>query len=568
MTQHRDTRIQQLVQRPPAAAPDGSPAAERVRPAKLFATALDALVRAAATPGAPGQATVVSGMAARACEAGRAIAGQTLAVEAVGITLDGDMVLPCTPDNARWILPVWLAGLRSVTTLPDLREEDVRLFAGGLALAGPGPEAVDNLASWLWSSPADGLRLETRACAVERIEAVSGTPDAARAALRASWLETAGKLLAGSNPFASQTETTTARERAWWERLNTGDLVLTRDVRYALRASADDDGAVLRLELMTAMAQEPWQATLQPALVARMVTRLAARTYDRDLNSLTGMLAADTGDYGRICVAELAAFPVGDALATATTLEPGMSDDKLAAIQAVLQQQPEATASGLLRGLLERVATDPEGLVPVLARLMALVSAGTFLRLAQPATLSAQVRPLVGRILLAAVPTAEELSVVCASLPVSAFVEVLRATPIAALAPLVPALATVLGAADAREKAAIVLYLTDPARASELPVDAVVALTSALVGAQGQGWDVRSVRLVAESALRVNENVEGLFSLQRSPKASPAVRVAVLDALARSAEHAPEALKWRMGEMFDAPEVRDRLVELRARRPA
>jgi hypothetical protein len=558
----RDTRHLQFVERPAEPPVDPALASEHLRAARAFAVSLDALVRALAL-----QSTAVESLLMRATEAAKAAVGQTLHVEASALTLEGDAVLPATPDSGRWVLQAWYAGLRGLTVLPDVRSDDVRVLAAGLAQAAAGAEAVDRLASWLWSTPTDGMRLDLRTAAIERVEAVTGDANASRSALRMAWLDAAARATEGVDPNVPRSAETFARERAWWGRVTTGDLALSAVEAKALRADADDAGALLRMEVMAAMAEEGWQAALPPPFVARLLTRLAATTYDTDLNSLSGLLSSDEGDYGRICVAELAKFPVGAALAQAVPLHPNLTDDELQRLQSLINRLTEPMAAGLLRGLLGRLAEQPDALMPVFGQIAHALTFDTFLKLATPSTLPPATRPLVGRILLAAAPSPEEWAALCLSLPISAFQEVLRATPVESLGALVDALGPALAKADARERTQIVQWLTDPARIAQVPQAALTALIEAFVASGGNHWELRTIRLIADSALRMNYAADSLLEMMRSAKVPPETRVSLLESLARSPAHATEALKWRMGEMFDAPEVRDRLVELRKKRP-
>lgn len=558
MTQPRDPRPPQTGARQTVPL---DPQNERMRQAKNLTGTLDALVRSLQL-----QSAAAEGLAQRIGEAARQLPGLTLQVEASGILLDGETVLPASHDTGKWILPAWYAGLRGLTPLADVRAEDWRTLATGLAQAAPGAEAVDRLSSWLWSGPCEGLRLDLRASAVERIEAVTGDPNAARAALRTAWLDAGTAALHGVDPFATRTPETFARERAWWQRVTAGELTLTPADLATLRQEADEPAQIFRLELMLAMGQEAWQQVLTPPLVARQLTRFAAATYDRDLHSLSGLLSSDEGDWGRICVAELANFPVGEALAEATPLHPQMKTDELQRLQSLLNNQTEAIAAEMLRGLLNRLAQDPDALMPVMAQLMAMLGAPQFLKLASPSKLSPPSRALLGRLVLAAVTSPEELSAVCGSLPVVTFLEILKATPVNALDPLIPALGDAILAADPRERTAVVLHLTDPARVEQLPPAALQVLGDALVKTGGTGWELRTVRLVAETTLRAGLPGEALLEMMRSAKVPGEIRISLLESLARSPKYAAEALKWRMGEMFDAPELRDRLVELRKQR--
>ena len=557
----RDTRHLQLIARPGQPPAEGVNPSDRLRLARAFGTSLDALIRAQQL-----QLAAAEGLLARATEAARAVPDQPLHVEASGITLEGEVVLPATPDSGRWVLQAWYAGLRGLRSLPDVRSEDVRTLAAGLARAAPGADAVDLLGSWLWSAPVDGFRLDLRASAVERIEAVTGDANAGRAALRTAWLDAAARALQGADPLAARVPQVLAKEREWWALVTTGELALVEAEAGALRAQADDPAALLRMEMMTAMANGGWQPAAPPPLVARQITRIAQVTYDADVNSLSGLLSGDEGDYGRVCVAELTKFPLGEALAKSAPLRPDLTMDELTRLQALVNRLAESTAVELMQGLLGRLAEQPDALLPVFGQIAQLLTYEVFLRLAAPASLPPSTRPLVGRVLLAAAPSPDEWANLCASLPVSAFLEVLRATPLDALEPLEAALGPAIAKGDARERSQIVFWLTDPARAEQVPVAMIGALAGGFVATGGTGWELRTIRLVADAALRAGQYADALLEMMRNAKVPAEARVALLESFARSPTHAAEALKWRMGEMFDAPELRDRLVELRKRR--
>ncbi len=557
----RDTRHQQIVARPGLPAQDGAHTSDRLRLARAFAMSLDALIRAQTL-----QLSTLEGLLSRATDAAKAVPDQTLQVEASGITLDGESVLQATPDSGRWVLQAWYAGLRGMTPLADVRAEDVRVLAAGLAQAMPGAESVERLASWLWSSPVDGLRLDVRTAATERIEALLSDANAGRAALRTAWLDAAARTVQSANPQAPRAPDVAAYERAWWSRAEKGDLAISADEAAMLCAEADNPAVLLRFEMMTALTETGWQLAVPPPLVARQLTRFAATTYDVDLNALSGLLGSDEADYGRVCVAELVNFPVGEALAKSAPLRPDMSNEDILRLQALLNHVAEPTAIGVMHGLFARLAEDPEALLPVFGRIARTLTVEVFLRVAAPGSLPPASRPLVGRVLLAAAPSADEWTSLCANLPVSAFLEVLRATPTDALGPLAPALGPALAKADPRERSLIVQWLTDPARAVYVPTSAFAALAESFLASGGTGWELRTIRVLADSAILAGHGADGFMDMMRSAKVPIEARVALLDSLARSPAHATEALKWRMGEMFDAPELRDKLVELRKRR--
>ncbi|MFZ5480182.1 MAG: hypothetical protein ACOZNI_25690, partial [Myxococcota bacterium] len=135
---------------------------------------------------------------------------------------------------------------------------------------------------------------------------------------------------------------------------------------------------------------------------------------------------------------------------------------------------------------------------------------------------------------------------------------VLDATPGPGVAPLVEAVAPLLGGEGDVVRAAVEACVRsgDP-RVARVLAEAVAA---GRVGPVPERTASRAAAWIA----RVGRGADVLLPLARTLGRPPVWRLAALGALLRDASLAPAACRWRFLEVLDPPEVRARLAAMRA----
>ncbi len=527
--------------------------------ARLTAGALDALIRSVRT-----QNAMASGTVGRTFDILMQDNRPALHIEATALRVEHDLALTADEDHGRWLLPAFMAGLRRVRAQEDCRAEDLHALALELSALKLTPRQLEQFADWLWSDGLEGFDVEMHTSFAEVLDV---TDDPARqklqiAAVRAEMAMTLAsdvQVTVRDLDAASLLQEFQTPLDAFAAEARSGRLGLSAEEADELRKGVDESAFWVRQEITLALAHPALRKALPPGQVARSLVRVAAESFDNDFMGLVAALSQHTDDYARAVVAALENEPVGDAIAERAPLD----EAGLQRLLHLLTGKSAKFAAGIARGLCERSALErakgQQLAEAATTRLAMALGIQKFVDLIDVEKLSPNARTALASVAVRARADVPVLAGILGALPASGAMPILAGFPGAVLSRLDTTVARLLREASPRDRTGLAQILLAPERgASARP------LVEVLVETWGMGWELRTVRLIAEAAVRQN-CAAPLVAIVHHTQTPVEVRLPLLDVLAQSPQ-AEEVLKWRFAELMDADAIRLRLVELRKER--
>ncbi len=527
--------------------------------ARQVAGSFDALIRTIRT-----QNTVGSGTVGRTYEMLMQDQRAALFIGATHLRVDEELALTADEDHGRWLLPAFMAGLRRLRAQEDCRQEDLQALALELAALRLVPRQLEEFADWLWSDGLEGFDTELHTSFAEVLDV---TDDPARqklqiAAVRAEMAMTLAsdvQVTLKDLDAASLLQEFQTPLDAFAAEARSGRLGLSVEEAEQLRKAVDESAFWVRQEISLALAHPALRKALPPVQVARSLVRVAAESFDSDFLGLVAALSQHKDDYAQAVITALENEPVGDAIAERAPLDEG----GLQRLLHLLTGKSAKFAAGIARGLCERAALDRskgrQVVEAATARLAVAVGIQKFVELIDITKLSPAGRTSLAHIAVQSRADVETLAAILGSVPPSSAIALLQGFPNVVLNRLETTIGRLLRDGSPRDRTALAAILLAPDRAT-----GPRQLTDVLMETLGNGWELRTVRLAAEGAVRQN-CAERLILLQRNSQTPIEIRLMLLDVLARS-PHGEEVLKWRFAELMDAEALRQRLVDLRKER--
>jgi hypothetical protein len=148
-----------------------------VRVDRALAGALDAAVRASRQGGMPGVE-----VCARILSLWRDAGGGRLEVSARAVLYEGEVALE--GKRGGWVLPAFMAGLRTLSLREETREDDIGRLCSALGSLGTSHDALAAFQDWVWSGGGEGLELEMQPSFMEVFELMDSASGLDRQGLR------------------------------------------------------------------------------------------------------------------------------------------------------------------------------------------------------------------------------------------------------------------------------------------------------------------------------------------------------------------------------------------------
>lgn len=527
--------------------------------ARQVAGALDALIRTVRT-----QNAMTSGTVGRTFDILIHEPRASLHIGATTLRVDDDLALSADEDHGRWLLPAFMAGLRRVRAMEDSRPEDLHALALELAALRLVPHQLEQFADWLWSDGLEGFETELHTSFAEVLDL---TDDPARqklqiAAVRAEMamsLASDVQVTVKDLDAASLLQEFQTPLDAFAVEARSGRLGLSVEEAEQLRKAVDESAFWVRQEISLALAHPALRKALPPVQVARALVRVAAESFDADFMGLVAALSQHKDEYAQEVIAALENEPVGDAIAERAPLD----EAGLQRLLNLLTGKSAKFAGGIARGLCERSALDrakgQHVVETATTRLAIGLGIQKFTELIDIQKLTPAARTSLAHIAVQSRASVEVLAGILSSVPPAAAISLLQGFPGPVLARLESTIDRLLRDGSPRDRTTLAAILLAPDRST-----GARQIVDVLVGTAGSGWELRTVRLVAEAAVRQN-CADKLIAVQRDTHTPIEIRLMLLEVLARS-PLADEVLKWRFAELMDAEALRQRLVELRKER--
>ncbi|RMH18171.1 MAG: hypothetical protein D6696_13655 [Acidobacteria bacterium] len=551
--------------RPPLAPDDSRPGdgrasgSEAIRTDTVLAGSLDALVRAvrAQSPG-------LSAIARRVASLWREHAGVEVTIEPAALLVGGRVALAANDQEGRWILPTFMSGLRALRAEPRINDDDVLRLADELGRLEPTVESLTAFQDWLWADGAEGFVVDLQPSFVEVMEAVT--------AMDQGPSSTTGILaVRGDGAYALDGEALAMPAADLDAAAARPELGLPLDFyargvaerRFAiddeecarLQAACDDAAAWIGAETLAVLRRPALAQGMPPARLARRIIALASEGVSPQLLSELSQVSQRDDPYATQLFTALEAQRLDEVLGHHLMLD---NPETLIAARDFLTSTTPVLARGVLPALIRKAQEQPAALA-VLGEVLSVPQAEELLEEIGLAELGADAHVTVARAMTRGGTGTGELSTMLTLIPPRSAAAILADMPRTLLAHMRPIIDMLLASSDqtARESMATTLLELADRPAFEL-------LGSKLLESRGAGWRrglVRRIlrRLVASGHGHLN------LALARDPKAPAEVRIMALDSLSSHPALLPRAVRWRLAELVDPPEVRLRLRELRRR---
>lgn len=535
--------------------PHDDPAIETLRIARGVVGSLDALIRTIRT-NVPG----TEGIAGRIANQWQSHPNIVVHFEATALAVNSKVLLRSSREDGRWVLPSFMAGVRKISSTEDCKQEDVHSLASELGGLEPTPESLDRFGEWLWSDGLDGFKVDLQSSFAEALETTYDDIERERNAISMIRMDMAAALSQRSAPVALRdldlaqfTEEFQLPIDVLMQGASANAFAMSEEDGLKLRNAFEDPVFWVTEEMSLVLGCPEFQTALPPRALARQLVRLAMVSFDRRFLAVVAALGQVDTDYARRVLVALEDEPIGEAIASKAPLDPA----GLKRLEQLLHGQSARIAAGVVRGLLVRGALEGETLDTPIATLASTLGAQKLLDYAALVTLAPQARPVLGRVLVRIKGGAELLSELLSKLQQADALEIIQIVPNQIMPQLAKSVGALLKSANTREKSLLAGALLDKAS-----VACVVAAGEVLVADHAVGWELRTVRLIAQFMITKNADTIELLKMMRSSQTPIEVRVMLLNEMAAS-HMADEVLRWRLGELLDPPAIQSRLAELR-----
>jgi len=251
-------------------------------------------------------------------------------------------------------------------------------------------------------------------------------------------------------------------------------------------------------------------------------------------------------------LAALEKEPVGATIAERVQLD----DASLQRLCGLLQGSSAKLAAGLVMGLCERAARDPQARAAT-TKMAQQVGIEFFAAKITPETLTKYGRMGATAVLLSAQAPMPMVVSIVRTMPAAEGLTLVPALPPAVLNLLSLPYGLWLTGASPQERTQLITLGLQKAAASLTPVAVRTFVTQG-----GEGWELPTVRLLARTAI-VQHCASELLTMYRSGRTNTEVRLVLLEALAQSADYGADVLTWRLAELVEHDAIRLRLAELR-----
>ncbi len=533
---------------------------------KGIATAIDALVQANRTSPA-----ALDLIAERAVQQWSEMGGGALEVKGTELLGGGQVVLSYESGQGPWLLPAFMAGVRTFRILPTCRPSDMRTLTDELRTLRPEADALARFRDWIWSDGAEGFEVELHMSFMEVMDAAV-TDDTHHDALMAFRGESVTSFGVDAQLIASH-ELDVAALR---DEFNVPLELFTRKVaRDALRLDPDDAATLAdgcensygwtRIEIaltlghpemrsaITPQRLPEMRSAITPQRLARLITQQLSEALDDRALDLLASLGSREDPYVRALAEALDDPSLGESLAGRAT----PNAKSALAIRKFFGVCSPKVAIGLATGLVERAKRSPE-VFPWVRGVALDLGVPAFMQHLLSHGVREEVAPTVLELVLSTDCTREMLVELFKILPPRVAAAMVVKLPPLRFRQMVDFTATLLAKAEADAVNVLVPALVE----ADLPESGTL-VGQCLQRTLGVGWSTRALHTSCAYLLAKGLGRQFLLPVARASKAEPRVRLLALRTLSTDLALVEESSRWSFSELIEPPEVRARLQEMR-----
>ncbi len=545
----------------PPSPPDGERTGEhRTEPvsvARIIGSTLDGLVRSCRV-----ESPSVLQIAGRLLERWDQIPDCVLRLEPTALYIADQEILTAQEDDGRWLLPAFMAGVKTIQLADDTRPEDVVRFASELAALNPTLASIGRLRDWLWAEGAEGFEILLDHGFVDGLDASMTEPVRQRALLEALRSQGSIALAMQAERIASRDlDAAAARDEfylpleSFSRMLSDGDLSLPAEESSQLAARCDDSLFWIDAQVHLAFAHPELQAQVPAERLARRALALVrGGATARFLNFLSEIMRRRE-PYARKLQAALDTPEAGEALGTHAVTD----ERSIEALAPLLAAPASALTRALANTLLERCTGSRESL-QWLARLMSTVGFEAFCGKVDASQLTERCAVVMGRLLAASRAPLHPVADLLAHVPPATGVRLATTLPPEILFRLKQPVLKLIGSASLKDAESLLAHL-----AAQQQNDWGEVVGEVLVASRGEEWPLPVVRTACALVTARGHAPKFLVPLVQDRHVGDDIKLTVLRFIERDPRAVAMLGTMSLGSLFQSREVRERLKELRRR---
>ena len=526
---------------------------------RQFATGWDGLVRSIHT-GNPRVET----LARRVLRHWHELGSPPIEFTPLTALIDEEVVLRATDEGGRWILPVFMAGLRRVELGDETTDADLLRFSTELAFFESTVSSIAQFRDWLWSGGAEGFEINVQLSLVEKMDAADESQTVSPhdvAAVRAYVLRATG--LATQIVASRDVDLAAIREEfqvsldLFSREARGGRMALSPAECEALRNLCESGAAWLNLELRATLANQELRVLVPPRRLASWVLTSLRRGVEPQMLALLGQLQNERDEYCQQVAVRLFEEGFAEIISKAIDFSaPGLPE---ALAHFIHTANPEMSRS-LCRALLG--ANRESESVIGLARTVQRIGLDQFTEKLDIGSLEAEQAKGLAHIALALKTPISRLEKLLEQAPADSAAEMISALPSGVALEMPSLVKTVLNTAESKHVESLVSSLATSSDPSWVRL-----FVSSLSDSGGKNWTPRSLYTACCAIAEGNMARKYLLPWIRDRHMSADLRLMAARALPPDRELRREACKWRPGELLDPPQVRQQLATMRNEGP-
>jgi hypothetical protein len=480
-------------------------------------------------------------------------------VKSTALLAGGHAVLSNDSGHGVWLLPAFMAGVRTIRPQETCRPSDLITFAEELRNLRPEVESLSRFRDWVWSDGAEGFDVELHMSFMEVMDAAA-SEDVHSDALRAFRGEFGTAFGAGARFIASQ-ELDVAALR---EEFNVPLQLFSREVaRDTLRLDPGDaqilgeecEGSYgwTRIEIALTLGHAEMRNAITPQRLARLITQQLAEALDDRALDLLASLGSRDDPYVRALSEALDDPALGESLASRASATPKSA----LALRKFFGVCSPKVAIGLARGLVERAARSPE-VFPWVRGVALDLGVPAFVQHLTLGGVRDEVAPTLLEIILSTDCTSDLLAELFTAMPPRTAAAMMVKLPAVRFLRLAHFAQQLLSKDDSD-----VVNLLVPALLNHDTPEVAALVGECLQRTHGAEWSARALHPACNYLLTHGLGQKYLMPLARSSKAEIKVRLLALRTLSTDPGLLEEASRWSFSELIEPADVRARLQEMR-----
>lgn len=528
-----------------------------VRPSKALGSSIDSLVRSSRS-----QSNVTSQIAKRTLDLWLSDPSTVVEIHPTALLIDNEPSLEANDSEGQWLLPCFMAGLRQIRTRSDVGIWDLMRLTEEIAFLEPRNEPLERFRDWLWSDGAEGFEVDLQTSfmeVIDRVESNDTWQDFAVMAIRSL----SGLASDGIPTRVASTDLDAASHRKQFQMAldlyrkaeGANQYQLTSEEQQELLALCDDQSTWASVELEAVLDHPRLMSTIPPDRLAKRLLHQIAEGCDPRILEFFSEIGTRDDDYSRTLMGVLSGKSVGRILAIRLPLDDAASQ----AIADCLANAPPSISRDLMHGLLERSGKESAAI----ATLTSFLSSHGFDRLEmliRPDSLTPGEARTLAHLLGNENQAFKYLCKLVDGCAIEVKAAMMASLPERILGRMRTRILDLFRMAETGE----ILELAQALARVRNP-ESLRLLAEVIQATNGRNWKAKTLREAMIALASSQDSIEDLVELATSASLESEARLMAIRALENQPEQLEKISRWRVREMFESREVRNKRKAIRNR---